>query len=136
MLYSFFWVIPRLLNFMCRRFGTICSIFIVRVASVFYVLMFRSIVCSIFIVGVHTTYEDGTERSETSEQNSDAGDSSKRKSTTRTMLSMCKPRKHMRSAVSLVGHLMSCVYAYMTPCHFSRHLMSCVCTYDTMSFFM
>ena len=28
MLYSFFWVIPRLMNFMCRRFGTLCSIFI------------------------------------------------------------------------------------------------------------
>jgi hypothetical protein len=27
----FFWVIPRLLNFMCRRFGTLCSIFIGRV---------------------------------------------------------------------------------------------------------
>jgi len=23
-LYSFFWVIPRRLNFMCRRFGTLC----------------------------------------------------------------------------------------------------------------
>jgi hypothetical protein len=28
MLYSFFWVIARCLNFMCRRFGTHCSIFI------------------------------------------------------------------------------------------------------------
>jgi len=28
MLYSFFWVISRLLNFICRRFGTLCSIFI------------------------------------------------------------------------------------------------------------
>jgi hypothetical protein len=26
--YVFFWVIPRRLNFMCRRFGTLCSIFI------------------------------------------------------------------------------------------------------------
>jgi len=25
MLYSFFWAIPRSINFMCRRFGTICS---------------------------------------------------------------------------------------------------------------
>jgi hypothetical protein len=24
MLYVFFWVIPRRLNFMCRRFGTLC----------------------------------------------------------------------------------------------------------------
>jgi hypothetical protein len=28
MLYAFFWVIPRRLNFICRRFGTLCSIFI------------------------------------------------------------------------------------------------------------
>jgi hypothetical protein len=28
MLYVFFWVIPRLLNFICRRFGTLCSIFL------------------------------------------------------------------------------------------------------------
>jgi len=27
-LYVFFWVIPRRLNFTCRRFGTLCSIFI------------------------------------------------------------------------------------------------------------
>jgi len=26
-LYAFFWVIPRRLNFICRRFGTLCSIF-------------------------------------------------------------------------------------------------------------
>jgi hypothetical protein len=26
MLYSFFWVIPRLLNFMCRRFGTLFNL--------------------------------------------------------------------------------------------------------------
>jgi hypothetical protein len=28
MLYVFFWVIPRRLNFICRRFGTLCPIFI------------------------------------------------------------------------------------------------------------
>jgi len=28
MFYSFFWVIPRYLNFTCRRFGALCSIFI------------------------------------------------------------------------------------------------------------
>jgi hypothetical protein len=28
--YAFFWVIPRGLNFICRRFGTLCSIFIGR----------------------------------------------------------------------------------------------------------
>jgi len=26
--YAFFWVIPRRLEFICRRFGTLCSIFI------------------------------------------------------------------------------------------------------------
>jgi hypothetical protein len=30
MLYAFFWVIPRRLNFVCRRFGTLCAIFIGR----------------------------------------------------------------------------------------------------------
>jgi len=30
LLYVFFWVIPRRLNFICRRFGTLCSIFIGR----------------------------------------------------------------------------------------------------------
>jgi hypothetical protein len=39
-LYSFFWVIPRHLNFMYRRFGTLCSI---------------------FIGPMDTTYKDGTE---------------------------------------------------------------------------
>ena len=29
-LYAFFWIIPRRLNFKCRRFGTLCSIFIGR----------------------------------------------------------------------------------------------------------
>jgi hypothetical protein len=28
MLYYFFLVIPRRLNFLCRRFGTLCSIFV------------------------------------------------------------------------------------------------------------
>jgi hypothetical protein len=28
LLYDFFWVIPRHLNFICRRFVTLCSIFI------------------------------------------------------------------------------------------------------------
>jgi len=35
----FFWVIPRRLNFMCRRFGTLCSI----------------------VVGGVSTYDDGTD---------------------------------------------------------------------------
>ena len=28
LLYAFFWVIPRCLNFICQHFGTLCSIFI------------------------------------------------------------------------------------------------------------
>jgi len=40
LLYSFFLTIPRRLNFMCRRFETLCSI---------------------FIDGVSTSYEDGTD---------------------------------------------------------------------------
>ena len=30
--YSFFWVIPQRLNFVCRHLGTLCSIFIVGVS--------------------------------------------------------------------------------------------------------
>jgi len=45
MLYSFFWVIPRRLNFMFRRIGALCYIFTGR---------------------VNTNYEDGTECSEKS----------------------------------------------------------------------
>ena len=49
MLYVFFWVIPRRLNFICRRFGTLCLLHLHRQ------------------VGVHLpAYEDGTECSETS----------------------------------------------------------------------
>ena len=29
-LYAFFWVIPRRLNFICRRFGTLCLFFLHR----------------------------------------------------------------------------------------------------------
>jgi len=32
MLYSFFWVIPQRLNFICRCFGTLCSVFIGNVS--------------------------------------------------------------------------------------------------------
>jgi hypothetical protein len=35
MLYVFFWVIPRRLSFICRRSGTLCSIFIGRTDRVF-----------------------------------------------------------------------------------------------------
>jgi len=45
-LHSFFWVIPRRLNFMFRRFGTHCPVFIGHL--------------------FHATQEDGTECSETS----------------------------------------------------------------------
>jgi hypothetical protein len=48
----FFWVIPQRLNFICRRFGILCSIFIgkkVNICLFIYLL----------------AYEDGTECSET-----------------------------------------------------------------------
>jgi hypothetical protein len=47
MLYVFFWVIPRRLNFICRRFGTLCLFHLHRQVS-------------------KVAYEDGTECSETS----------------------------------------------------------------------
>jgi len=56
MLYSFFWVIPGSQSFTCRRFGTLCSIFIGGVSN-----KNRKILPS------YTTYEDGTVCSETSE---------------------------------------------------------------------
>ena len=52
-LYSFFWVIPRLLQFMCRRFGTPCSVLIAGVSR------------------KNTAYEDGMVRN-IDTQNSDA----------------------------------------------------------------
>jgi len=50
MLYSYLWTIPWRLNFMYRRFGTLCSIFI----------------GSVSIHPAYTIYEDETECSETS----------------------------------------------------------------------
>ena len=60
MLYSFMWVIPRRLNTMCRRFGTLSFIFNI------------------------ITYEDGTDKvfRNVGTQNSDAGKSIKRKNKT------------------------------------------------------
>ena len=49
-LYSYVWAIPRHLNFMYRRFGTLCSILIGGVSR----------------MNAYTTYEYGTEGSETS----------------------------------------------------------------------
>jgi hypothetical protein len=62
LLYSFFRVIPRLLNFMCRRFGTLSSIFIGAASSL-----------------VYTAYEDGTDRvfQNVGTYNSDAEESPK-----------------------------------------------------------
>ena len=68
LLSSFFWVIPRRLNFICRRFGT-CSLFYLH----------RS--CK----GLHYQYRcNGESVSERRTKNSDAGKSRKRKSTTFT----------------------------------------------------
>ena len=48
MLYAFFWVIPRRLNFICQRFGTLCLFHLHRQVSVknFF---------------THAAYEDGTD---------------------------------------------------------------------------
>jgi hypothetical protein len=53
-LYSFFWAIPLVLNFMCRRFGTVCSICIGGVS--------KKEETALVILLVHTTYENGTDR--------------------------------------------------------------------------
>jgi hypothetical protein len=50
-LYAFFWVIPRLLNFICRRFVTLCLFHLHRLVGISSYL---------------PAYEDGTECSETS----------------------------------------------------------------------
>jgi len=65
LLYAFFWVIPRRLTFICRRFGTLCSSFIGR-----YVHL--------------PAYEDGTDRvfRNVGTHISHAGESPKRKHTT------------------------------------------------------
>ena len=51
MLYTFFWVIPRRLNFICRRFGTLCLFDLHRRIDMILHL---------------SAYEDGTECSEKS----------------------------------------------------------------------
>ena len=80
MLCSFFWVIPRRLNFIYRRFETLCSIFIGgvgrkhkrdEIVGVFIVkpnpfpYKYPHILIPI-ILSAYTAYEDGTECSETS----------------------------------------------------------------------
>jgi hypothetical protein len=59
-LYSLIWAFPWCLNFMCRRFGTLCKFHLHRWCG-------------------HTTYEDGTEYSNMSTQNSDAGESPRKR---------------------------------------------------------
>ena len=77
MLYSCFWVIPRRHNLMCRRFGTLCQFHLHRSFKLEYPGHFVPV-----ILLVKTTYEDGTECSETSaHKNSDYGYSPKRKNT-------------------------------------------------------
>ena len=51
MSYAFFWVIPRRLYFICRRFGTLCLFHLHRQVGPFYTHL--------------PAYEDGTECSET-----------------------------------------------------------------------
>jgi len=52
MLYAFFWVIPRRLKFICRRFGTLCLFHLHRQVGA----------CRMHLAA----YEDGTECSEKS----------------------------------------------------------------------
>ena len=69
-LYSFFWEIPQRLNFMWRRFGTLCSIFIDSVSRknnrYETVRVFIRVNLVPVIHRAYTTREDGTECSETS----------------------------------------------------------------------
>jgi len=70
MLFYLFWVISRRQNVICRRFGTLCSI---RTGGVrtknnreeIYVHKYPSNIAPV-ILPAYTTYEDGTECSETS----------------------------------------------------------------------
>jgi hypothetical protein len=75
-LYSFFLVIPRRLNYICRRFGTFCSIFTGGVSS-------KNNRDEI-IIPSRTAYEDGTNRvfRNVGIYNSDAGELPRRKHTT------------------------------------------------------
>jgi len=43
MLYAFFWVIPRRLNFICRRFGTLCLLHLHMHVGVKNELGFRNV---------------------------------------------------------------------------------------------
>jgi len=61
MLYAFFWVIPRRLNLICRRFGTLCLFHLHKRLGVEW-LHFLNI-----IIPHLSAYEDGRECSETSE---------------------------------------------------------------------
>jgi hypothetical protein len=108
MLYSLFWVIPRLLNFMCRRFGTLSipSVLFFPLgdspASEFMCRRFGTfclfhLLCSFFWViprrlnfvcrrlgTLYSTYDDGTDTMfrNVGTYNSDAGESPPRRNTT------------------------------------------------------
>ena len=81
LLYSFFWVIPRRLNFICRRFGTLCQFHlhrwceqedVARVLGYLYGQRFGSKLPNLYlykypnnlvpvILPAYTAYEDGTD---------------------------------------------------------------------------
>ena len=75
MFYVFFWVIPLRLNFICRRFGTLCLFHLHRQVGEFYVPTFRNALsvpssqASRWIIIHLLAYEGGTEWSETSAYN-------------------------------------------------------------------
>jgi hypothetical protein len=70
-LYAFYWVIPRRLNFICRHFGTLCLFHLHRRVGIKKYL---------------PAYEDGTDRvfRNVGIYNSDAGELPRRKHTTFT----------------------------------------------------
>jgi hypothetical protein len=74
MLYVFFWVIPRRLNFLCRRFGTLCLFHLYRQVGVEW----------LNLVILHLpAYEDGSVFRNVGIYNSDAGELPRRKHTKR-----------------------------------------------------
>ena len=77
-LYVFFWVIPRRLNLICRRFGTLCLFHLHRQVGI--PQLFSNLVI-IYLLA----YEDGTDRvfRNVGILNSDVGELPIRKHTTR-----------------------------------------------------
>jgi hypothetical protein len=82
-LYVFFWVIPRRLNFVCRRFGTLCLFHLHRLEPTFSCINTLTILKPSYYSSYLPAYEDGTDRvfRNVGIQNSDAGELPRRKHT-------------------------------------------------------